>query len=132
MAFCQEFPELLFPWHSRSCVPEVELRADCGFRDPVEPQPGSLQYKGAALFPNLVLQVPAFLFSTASELHTSASMRCWGGTSPLLYYQSNKNKMPGVAFGTVGSAVPPSPQNQALDLILSSCQDCFDHFGVNR
>uniref|UniRef100_A0A803V8N3 Valosin containing protein lysine methyltransferase n=1 Tax=Ficedula albicollis TaxID=59894 RepID=A0A803V8N3_FICAL len=46
-------------------------------------------------------------------------------------HRNNKNKMPIAAFGTVGSALPPSPQNQALDVILSSCQDCFDHFGVN-
>ncbi|XP_041266043.1 protein-lysine methyltransferase METTL21D isoform X2 [Onychostruthus taczanowskii] len=43
----------------------------------------ALLYKGAALFPNLVLQVPAFLFSAIFELHTSASMHWWGGISKL-------------------------------------------------
>lgn len=49
----------------------------------MEPQPPSLLYRGAALFPNRVLQVSAFLFSTTFELHTSASMLWWGGISRL-------------------------------------------------
>lgn len=79
----------------------------------MEPQPASLLYKGAALFPNMVLQVSAFLFSTTFELHTSASMLCWGGISKLELGGTKLIKVKCPVLLLALWAVPPSPQNQA-------------------
>lgn len=80
----------------------------------MEPQPSSLLYKGAALFPNRVLQVSAFLFSTTFELHISpASVLWWGGISKLELGGTKLIKVKCPVLLLALWAVPPSPQNQA-------------------